>query len=76
MFNKQGLLCLVAGFSLASAQTNPQQTYTPAEVAAAQASVKPFSPVSNVKGLAFDRFVDIWLENTVRRLVSSFKGIY
>lgn len=76
MFNKQTLLSLIAGFSLTAAQTNSQQFYTPAEVAAAQASVQPVSPVSNVQGLAFDRFVDIWLENTVRRLASSFIGVF
>lgn len=71
MLTNQAILSLVGGLALATAQTNPQQTYTPAEVAAAQAVVKPFSPVSNVKGLAFDRFVNIWLENTVSNIRSS-----
>ncbi|KAJ5819583.1 hypothetical protein N7474_005174 [Penicillium riverlandense] len=63
MFTKQ-FLTLAGALSLAAAKTNPQQTYSPAEIAAARATVLPYSPVSNVRGLAFDRFVDIWIENT------------
>lgn len=66
MFTKQ-LLTLAGALSLVNAKTNPQETYTPAEIAAARASVLPYSPVSNVRGLAFDRFVDIWIENTVSK---------
>lgn len=35
-----------------------------ADVAAAAATAKTLSPVSNVKGKAFDRIAIIWLENT------------
>lgn len=38
------------------------------QIGAAAATVLPESPVSNVKGLSFDRFYQIWLENTVRQL--------
>lgn len=38
---------------------------TLASISAAQSTATPLSPVSNVKGLAFDRIVQIWLENTV-----------
>ena len=35
-------------------------------ILAVQATATSLSPVSNVKGAGFDRFVQIWLENTVR----------
>lgn len=35
------------------------------QITAAAASVKPATPVSDVKGLAFNRFFQVWLENTV-----------
>ncbi|KAK3692314.1 phosphoesterase family-domain-containing protein [Podospora appendiculata] len=36
---------------------------SPEDIMAAQATVEPLSPTSNVKGAAFDRVVQIWLEN-------------
>jgi acid phosphatase len=36
-----------------------------ASIVAAEATVVPLSPTSNVGGKAFDRIVQIWLENTV-----------
>jgi acid phosphatase len=62
----------VAGVSAA----DPEPTYTTSRppfstikpslssIEAAQATVKPLSPTSNVKGVAFDRIIQIWLENT------------
>jgi acid phosphatase len=35
-----------------------------ASIYATQATATPLSPVSNVKGAAFDRIIQIWLENT------------
>lgn len=35
-----------------------------AAIQAAAATTLPKSPTSNVKGVAFDRFIQIWLENT------------
>lgn len=35
-----------------------------ASVAAARATALTLSPTSNVQGKTFDRFVQIWLENT------------
>lgn len=35
-----------------------------ADVLAAQATAKSESPVTHVKGKAFDRYVSIWFENT------------
>ncbi|KUJ20782.1 acid phosphatase [Mollisia scopiformis] len=47
----------------APAPASPTATDT-TDVYAAQATVLTLSPVSNVKGKAFDRYVSIWLENT------------
>ncbi|KAJ5203838.1 uncharacterized protein N7498_004717 [Penicillium cinerascens] len=65
MFTKQTLLAFIGTLSLASARTIPASDDVPslAEVEAAAATVVPYSPVSNVKGLAFDRFHQIWFEN-------------
>ncbi|KAJ5960654.1 Phosphoesterase [Penicillium vulpinum] len=64
MFTKQTLLAFVGALALATAKTTTVQSPTQDEVEAARATARPYSPVSNVKGLAFDRFVNIWLENT------------
>jgi len=60
----------------ASSSYPPRPTYSTIEpsltqVLAAQATQTTLSPVSNVKGAGFDRFVQIWLENTVRRSSTS-----
>ena len=47
----------------AAAPASPTAT-DPADVYAAQATAGTLSPVSKVKGKAFDRFVAIWFENT------------
>ncbi|EKV06789.1 Phosphate-repressible acid phosphatase [Penicillium digitatum] len=64
MFTKQTLLAFIGALALAAAKTTTEKTPTQAEIDAARATVLPYSPVSNVKGLVFDRFVNIWLENT------------
>ncbi|OQE46867.1 hypothetical protein PENCOP_c001G00421 [Penicillium coprophilum] len=64
MFTKQLLLAFVGALALAAAKTTTEKNPTQAEIDAARATVLPYSPVSNVKGLAFDRFVNIWFENT------------
>jgi acid phosphatase len=76
MFTKQSLVTLLGGLSVALAQTSSEQYPSIAEIEAAQATVQPYSPVSNVRGLAFNRFVNIWLENTVcdALLKSSFQN--
>jgi hypothetical protein len=45
----------------------PESTIEPTltQILATQATAPALSPVSNVKGVAFDRFIQIWLENTV-----------
>lgn len=69
MFPKQTLVTLLGGLSLAAAQTSSEQYPSQSEIEAAQATTLPYSPVSNVEGLAFNRFVNIWLENTVSILL-------
>lgn len=49
--------------SLAYARTETEKNPSQPEIEAAAASTEPYSPVSNVKGLAFDRFFQVWLEN-------------
>lgn len=67
MFTKQTLSAFVGALALASAKTIPPSDQNPSasEIESARASVLPYSPVSNVKGLAFNRFAQIWIENTV-----------
>ncbi|KAL4787625.1 phosphoesterase family-domain-containing protein [Aspergillus varians] len=57
------LVTLLGGLSLAFAQTSSEQTPSVEEIEAAAATVLPYSPVSNVEGKTFKRFVNIWLEN-------------
>ncbi|KAH8701593.1 acid phosphatase precursor [Talaromyces proteolyticus] len=64
MFNQATFTAVMASLAITMAQTSTEQYPSAAEIAAAQASVKPYSPVSKVHGKAFSRFVDIWLENT------------
>jgi len=51
-----------AGTSSEPAESTVAPSLSAIESAAATAS--PLSPVSNVKGIAFDRFYQVWLENT------------
>ncbi|KAK3945500.1 hypothetical protein QBC46DRAFT_302541 [Diplogelasinospora grovesii] len=61
-----------AGQALTSEPTTYATTRAPlstvepslSSIYAAQATVQPSSPTSNVQGAAFDRIVQIWLENT------------
>jgi hypothetical protein len=56
-------LVALAACGSVSAQTQYTSTAT-AAVAKAAATALTLSPTSNVKGLTFDRFVQIFLENT------------
>lgn len=69
------LMLLFFGWTLAiiptapeASSTLPQSTIEPALTAiiAAEATQKAISPVSDVGGEVFGRFVQIWLENMVR----------
>jgi hypothetical protein len=65
----KNLLFVVNAVSVLAASSvaePPEKTIEPSlsAIVAAQATTVPLSPVSNVKGAAFDRFVQVWLENT------------
>lgn len=57
---------MLAVASIAIAQTIQTSEPTLPEIQAAAATVLPLSLTSSVKGIAFDRFIQVWLENTVR----------
>jgi acid phosphatase len=71
-------LLLVAQVAFAATSSYPTKppfsTIQPAltDIRAAQATVMPASPTSNVQGKAFDRIVQIWLENTVGHVCLNF----
>ncbi|KAJ5084637.1 hypothetical protein NUU61_009216 [Penicillium alfredii] len=60
---KTAIALLVAGAALAHAQTATTSEPPLKAIKAAAATTKPESPVSDVKGLAFNRFYQVWLEN-------------
>jgi len=70
----------ILAVTLASAGAiNAQTQYTstkPADVAAARATAKTSSPTSSLKGKTFDRFVNIFLENTDYDLAASQAGLH
>ncbi|KAJ5139756.1 Acid phosphatase [Penicillium atrosanguineum] len=60
---KGSLASLLAAAVLARAQIATTSEPAISQITAAAASTKPESPTSDVKGLAFDRFYQVWLEN-------------
>lgn len=64
MLYKSSLVSLLGALSLTVAKSSSEDP-SPEQIAKDRATVKPESPVSNVPGLSFNRFVNIWLENTV-----------
>jgi acid phosphatase len=58
---------LAAGASTTFAKPTPEATFEPSlsQIAATAATATPLSPQSNVTGVAFDRLIQVWLENTV-----------
>lgn len=54
-------------YGVTYASPPPVSTIEPSlsAIEAAAATATPLSPVSHVKGLAFDRFYQVWLENVV-----------
>ncbi len=74
MYSSTFLALALSSVKLASSATTsyasrlPLSTIEPSltQIVAAEATQTVLSPVSNVKGVAFDRIVQIWLENTVR----------
>lgn len=62
---KGSLASLLAAAVLARAQIATTSEPAVAQITAAAATTVPESPTSDVKGLAFDRFYQVWLENIV-----------
>lgn len=62
------LLAVAQSATAATSASEPAESTiepTQASIYATAATASALAPVSNVKGLAFDRFYQIWLENTV-----------
>lgn len=60
---KAVIAALLAVASLARAQVATTSEPSVADINQAAATTLPESPTSDVKGLAFDRFYQVWLEN-------------
>lgn len=58
-------LNLLAAAAVARAGVATVSEPSLSQIKKAQATTLPESPTSNVKGLAFDRFYQVWLENIV-----------
>lgn len=71
------VLALLGAAGLVNAQHVNNQKHEPllSDIKLAAASVQPRSPVSNVPGLAFDRFYQIWLENIVRAYAARLDAV-
>lgn len=63
---KAVIAVLMGSAALATAQTATTSEPAIADIHAAAATTKPEVTTSDVKGLAFDRFYQVWLENIVR----------
>lgn len=62
---KPSVATLLATVSLVYAQTATEKEPSLSAIESAAASIQPYSPVSNVEGVAFNRFFQVWLENIV-----------
>lgn len=62
---KVAVVPLLAAAVLARAEVATTTEPPLSQITEAAASIKPVSPVSDVRGLAFDRFYQVWLENIV-----------
>ena len=67
---KAVLAVLMGAAALATAQTATTSEPAVADIHAAAATTKPEVTTSDVKGFAFDRFYQVWLENIVRDKLS------
>lgn len=72
---KAVLVVLMEVAALAVAQTATTSEPALTDIHAAAATTKPEVTVSDVKGLAFDRFYQIWLENIVRDKLQNIPGV-
>lgn len=62
---KKHLVTILLAAILARAKVATTSEPSLSDIKAAAATARPESPTSNVKGLAFDRFYQVWLENIV-----------
>jgi acid phosphatase len=67
---------MLMALSMAAAQTITTSEPALPAIQAAAATTLPYSPVSNVSGVAFDRFIQVWLENVVSRSHLSYAGVH
>ncbi|KAK0103535.1 hypothetical protein ONS95_005555 [Cadophora gregata] len=58
------IVAVALAFATTGHAQNPNPPTGAAAVEAARATAKTLSPVSSIRGKTFDRFVQIWLENT------------
>jgi hypothetical protein len=52
--------------AFAAAQITPDAQIPLSDIANSAATTEPYSPVSHVEGLAFNRLFQVWFENIVR----------
>lgn len=64
----QSAILLLASAGAAVAQLATTSEPSLSQIQQAAATVVPSSPTSNVNGVAFKQFYQVWLENIVRRL--------
>jgi len=60
----QAFVAAAVAFSTTNIAQVKAESTAPDAIAAARATAKTLSPKSSVPGKTFDRFVQIWLENT------------
>lgn len=65
MCSMKTTVIILAAAILARAEVATTSLPPLSDIKAAAATTLPESPTSNVKGLAFDRFYQIWIENIV-----------
>lgn len=61
----QSLAVVLGAAGLAAAQLATTSEPALSQIQAAQATTVPLAPKSSVKGVAFQQFYQVWLENTV-----------
>jgi acid phosphatase len=68
------LLACSAVFAATSVKEPAESTIQPSktDIDAVAATQSALAPVTNVKGAAFDRFYQVWLENTVSSREANF----
>lgn len=73
---KSSLVTVLGAVASTVAQTATTTEPSLSDIAASAATIEPYSPVSNVEGLAFQRIFQVWFENIVGPLHSLRLPIY